>query len=175
LKLKETSPTFRLMREEDLAQVMEINELVYPTVWSVSFFKQQLRQTDSRVNIVFELEGKIVGHGALMKVADEAHIISLVVHPSHQKKGLGSSLLAVLCHHAVNMGMKSMTLEVRASNDPAIGLYKKFGFAPVGFRTNYYSDTGEDALIMWIHDIDDSEFLTTIKSKQRIKGDLWVV
>ncbi len=65
-----------------------------------------------------------------------------------------------------------MTLEVRASNDPAIKLYKKFGFAPVGFRTNYYSDTGEDALIMWIHDIDNPEFLAKIKTKKRIEGDL---
>ena len=105
------APTFRLMKEEDLAEVMEINELVYPTVWSASFFKQQLRQTDSRVNIVFELENKVVGHGALMKVADEAHVISLVVHPLHQKKGIGISLLSVLCHHAVGMGLKSMTSE----------------------------------------------------------------
>ncbi len=160
------------MKEEDLAAVMEINELVYPTVWSASFFKQQLSETDSRVNIVFEFEKKVMGHGALMKVADEAHIISLVVHPSYQKRGLGSSLLSVLCLHAVNMGLKSMTLEVRASNDSAIGLYKKFGFAPVGFRTNYYSDTGEDALIMWVHDIDTPEFLAKIKSKQLTKGDL---
>ena len=65
-----------------------------------------------------------------------------------------------------------MTLEVRKSNESAIGLYKQFGFAPVGFRTNYYSDTGEDALIMWIHDIDDPEFLMKVKNKQRIKGDL---
>ncbi|MAU49766.1 MAG: ribosomal-protein-alanine N-acetyltransferase [Actinobacteria bacterium] len=172
MKLKETAPAFRLMKENDLIEVMEINELVYPTVWSVSFFKQQLRQTDSRVNIVFELEKKIVGHGALMKVADEAHIISLVVHPLHQKKGIGVSMLSVLCHHAVDMGLKSMTLEVRKSNESAISLYKKFGFSPVGFRTNYYSDTGEDALIMWIHDIDDPEFLMKVKSKQRIKGDL---
>ena len=86
------APTFRLMKEEDLAEVMEINELVYPTVWSATFFKQQLRQTDSRVNVVFELEKKVVGHGALMKVADEAHITSLVVHPLHQKKGIGISL-----------------------------------------------------------------------------------
>ncbi|MAT36827.1 MAG: ribosomal-protein-alanine N-acetyltransferase [Acidimicrobiaceae bacterium] len=172
MTLEETGSKFRLMQEKDLAGVMEINDLVYKTTWSASFLRQQLRQKESRLNIVFELQEKILGHGALMKVVDEAHIISLAVHPSHHKTGIGSSLLTVLCQEAVKMGMKSMTLEVRASNDPAIKLYKKFGFAPVGFRTNYYSDTGEDALIMWIHDIDNPEFLTKIKTKKRIEGDL---
>jgi ribosomal-protein-alanine N-acetyltransferase len=62
-----------------------------------------------------------------------------------------------------------MTLEVRCSNEAAIGLYQRFGFAPAGVRVGYYADTGEDALIMWAHDIDQPEFLGRVAVAEKRK------
>jgi ribosomal-protein-alanine N-acetyltransferase len=56
------------------------------------------------------------------------------------------------------MGVKHLSLEVAASNEPAQTLYRRFGFAPVGVRKNYYTVTGEDALVMWVYDIDTPEY-----------------
>jgi ribosomal-protein-alanine N-acetyltransferase len=62
--------------------------------------------------------------------------------------------LADLARAAPALGVRHLTLEVRVGNDPAQGLYRRFGFAPVGVRKNYYAETGEDAIIMWVRDID---------------------
>ena len=66
-----------------------------------------------------------------------------------QRKGIGEALVSVLLEHTTEIGLLSHTLEVRASNDPAIALYSKFGFEAAGVRKNYYEDNGEDAIIMW--------------------------
>ncbi len=56
------------------------------------------------------------------------------------------------------MGVRHLSLEVAASNEPAQTLYRRFGFAPVGIRKNYYPITGEDALVMWAYDIDTPDY-----------------
>ena len=80
---------------------------------------------------------------------DEAHITNLAVHPEYRKKKIGERLIRFLLKLAVSRGIKRATLEVRPSNLAAQNLYKKFGFEVGGIKKGYYSDTGEDALIMW--------------------------
>jgi len=86
------------------------------------------------------------------------------VHPDVQGGGVGTCLLAGLCWAAVAAGLASMTLEVRVSNEDAISLYRRFGFAPAGVRPCYYADRDEDALIMWLHDIGDPAFLERVEA-----------
>ena len=64
----------------------------------------------------------------------------------------------MLVREAVARGTTALTLEVRMGNEPARALYQRFGFAPAGVRKNYYAEVGEDALIMWAHDIDGAEY-----------------
>jgi len=85
-------------------------------------------------------------------------VTSVAVAPDHQRMGIGRVLLAALCRDAEHRGLVAMTLEVRVSNAAAIALYRRFGFAPSGVRPGYYADDGEDALIMWIHDVGKSDF-----------------
>jgi ribosomal-protein-alanine N-acetyltransferase len=90
----------------------------------------------------------------MMLVVGEGHVSTLAVDPRWHRYGIGSRLLLALARESIARGMTALTLEVRLSNQPAQNLYRKFGFAPAGLRKNYYTETGEDALIMWAHDVD---------------------
>lgn len=79
---------------------------------------------------------------------DELHIIDIAVHPAAQRQGLATALLGALIAHASAQELYCVTLEVRASNAPAIALYERLGLAQVGRRTGYYEQGDEDALIM---------------------------
>jgi ribosomal-protein-alanine N-acetyltransferase len=81
-------------------------------------------------------------------MVDEAHVITFAVHPSWRRQHIGDRLLLAMLDIAIDGGANEATLEVRLSNLPARRLYEKFGFRPVGLRPRYYSDNGEDALIM---------------------------
>jgi len=81
-------------------------------------------------------------------MVDEGHIITFAVHPEWRRQHIGERLLLAFLDLAADRGAHEATLEVRLSNLPARRLYEKFGFRPVGLRPRYYSDNGEDALIM---------------------------
>ena len=81
-------------------------------------------------------------------MVDEAHITTFAVHPTWRRRGVGQHLLLRMLQLANDRRAREATLEVRLSNMPARRLYEKYGFRPVGIRPRYYSDNGEDALIM---------------------------
>jgi len=87
-------------------------------------------------------------------VDEDGHITTLTVDPGWHHRGIGTVLLADLARAAPALGVRHLTLEVRVGNAPAQALYRRFGFAPVGVRKNYYAETGEDAIIMWARDVD---------------------
>jgi ribosomal-protein-alanine acetyltransferase len=95
----------------------------------------------------------IVGFGGILQAVDEAHVMNLVVDRAQRRRGVASRLLAALLLTMGDRGARSATLEVRAANAGAIGLYRRFGFERAGRRPRYYAD-GEDAEIMWCHRID---------------------
>lgn len=151
----------RPMADADVEAVWALNTLVQPTSWSVAFLREQLVNPLTHANLIAEIDGRLVGHAAMAMLADEGHVTALSIDPEYQRQGIGRSLLAELCRSALERELTAMTLEVRASNEPAIALYRAFGFAPAGVRPSYYSDpTGltEDALVMWLHDLDDPVF-----------------
>jgi len=141
------------MQREHLGDVHRIDEQVYPKPWSLSLFRQELALTESRVYVVAQVDGQLVGHAGMMLAAGEGHITTVAVDPSWQGRGVASRLLLELHRRAIERGVTAMTLEVRVSNQRAIDLYRRFGYAPAGIRRNYYSEEGEDALIMWAHDV----------------------
>lgn len=100
----------------------------------------------------------IVGYGGLWLTVDDAHITTIAVDPAQRGRGVGELLLNALIDHAYELGGRQITLEVRVSNTGAQQLYLKYGFQPAGTRTRYYTDNGEDALIMWTDPIDAPEF-----------------
>jgi len=104
----------------------------------------------------------IVGYAGLWLMTDEAHITTIAVDPDFQGNGLGELLLVALIDRAKQIGARWLTLEVRVTNDVAQKLYEKYTFKEMGIRRRYYSDNGEDALVMWTDPIDSDTFQSTL-------------
>jgi len=100
---------------------------------------------------VAEVGGLVVGYSGMWVILDEGHITNVAVHPEHRGKQIAESLLLELIKAGVVRGVRRVTLEVRPSNRAALNLYNRLGFVSAGRRKGYYSDTGEDAIIMWRH------------------------
>ncbi len=155
------------MRRRHLRSVLRIEALVYPRPWSHSLFLSELALRGSRAYFVARVGRDIVGYAGLMINADDAHITTIAVDPVHHRRQIGTRLLLVLVREALARGARHMTLEVRLSNHAAQDLYRRFGFGPVGVRKNYYQETHEDALVMWVHDIDSSEYGALLAALER--------
>jgi ribosomal-protein-alanine N-acetyltransferase len=95
----------------------------------------------------------IVGFVGVWIMPDEAHIVTIATRESHRRRGIGEMLLISAIELAQDKRQPLVTLEVRVSNDPAISLYRKYGFEEVGRRPRYYSDNREDALILTVSSI----------------------
>jgi ribosomal-protein-alanine N-acetyltransferase len=104
----------------------------------------------------------IVGYAGLWLMTDEAHITTIAVDPDFQGNGLGELLLVALIDRAKQIGARWLTLEVRVTNEVAQRLYEKYTFKEMGIRRRYYSDNGEDALVMWTDPIDSDTFQSTL-------------
>jgi ribosomal-protein-alanine N-acetyltransferase len=104
----------------------------------------------------------IVGYAGLWLMTDEAHITTIAIDPDFQGNGLGELLLIALIDRAKQIGARWLTLEVRVTNDVAQRLYEKYTFKEMGIRRRYYSDNGEDALVMWTDPIDSDTFQNTL-------------
>ncbi|MCL6091655.1 MAG: ribosomal protein S18-alanine N-acetyltransferase [Actinobacteria bacterium] len=143
--------TFEQMRKRHLPAVLRIEHKAHPKPWSLGVFSSELSQGSSRCYVVVRRGGKVAGYGGLMFVADEGHVTNIAIAPALRRQHLGTLLLAHLAHEATSRGCTAMTLEVRMGNLAAQALYKNFGFVGAGVRRNYYPETGEDALIMWLY------------------------
>ena len=113
----------------------------------------------------------IVGYAGIWVMTDEAHITTIASHPGVRGSGVGEFLLVALIHQGMEIGARWMTLEVRASNSVAQSLYRKYTFKEMGVRRRYYSDNGEDALVMWTDALDSDSFLTTLDQNERKLAD----
>jgi ribosomal-protein-alanine N-acetyltransferase len=142
------------MTPEDLEQVIEIEAWSFPSPWPMSVFLYELRSSLSH-NIVAKTGevhgGAIAGYLNYWIVSDEVHIHHIAVRRDMRRMGIASELMLEMIRRAIRNNGRWGTLEVRPSNLGAIRLYEKFGFKIKGVRPRYYSDTGEDALIMWAH------------------------
>jgi [ribosomal protein S18]-alanine N-acetyltransferase len=146
----EHSYHFRYMREEDIDQVLEVEHASFTVPWSCDAFYNELTNNQFATYIVLEENNKIIGYCGVWIVIDEAHVTNIAILPDYRGKKLGQIMMSKLIEISKEKGAKSMTLEVRVSNDPALALYRKFGFQNGGIRKNYYSDNQEDALVMWV-------------------------
>jgi [ribosomal protein S18]-alanine N-acetyltransferase len=146
------------MRRRHLKGILAIERQVYPRPWSPSLFLAEMSEQSNRAYLVARSGRDVVGYGGLICYGDEAHITTIAVDPDHHRRKIGTRLLCGLIHAAVDMGARAVSLEVRVSNWGAQRLYGRFGFRPVGIRKNYYQETNEDALIMWVDDVHMAEY-----------------
>jgi ribosomal-protein-alanine N-acetyltransferase len=141
------------MRRRHLRAVLRIEAAVYPRPWSLALFLSELALRTTRAYRVARAAGSVVGYAGLMWSGDDAHVTTIAVDPAWQRHKVGTQLLLHLAELARARGARNLTLEVRVSNLGAQALYHQFGFAPAGIRKNYYTETNEDALVMWAEDI----------------------
>jgi ribosomal-protein-alanine N-acetyltransferase len=141
------------MRMADVAAVLEIERLSFSSPWPAFAFEQELTANRLAHYRVARLADRVVAFGGIWLMVDEAHITTFGVHPDHRRRGIGRRLLLELAEAALELGSARLTLEVRVSNEPAQRLYRSFGFNVSGRRVAYYSDDGEDALVMTTPDL----------------------
>jgi ribosomal-protein-alanine N-acetyltransferase len=166
----------RPMTEADINQVAAIERESFPTTWPQTAYRRELANKLARYLVVvdksrraailpsptrrslfsilkrpeqtYETTDYIVGYVGIWLMVDEAHIVAIAVREAYRGKGLGELLLAASIDVALANGQEVVTLEVRRSNTIAQTLYEKYRFLKVGVRKRYYSDNGEDGIIM---------------------------
>lgn len=109
----------------------------------------------------------LIGYGGLWLTVDDAHVTTIAVAPEYRGQGIGELLLNGLIDQAFDLQARMLTLEVRVSNVVAQNLYLKYGFQPAGKRPRYYTDNGEDALIMWTESIQTPEYQERLSELRR--------
>jgi len=160
------------MRRRHVRSVLRIEHQVYPRPWSASLFLSELALRSTRAYFVARVGRDLVGYGGLMMTLEDAHVTTIADDPEWHRHKIGSRLLLALAREAVERGAHSLTLEVRMSNKGAQEMYRRFGFAPVGVRKNYYQETNEDALVMWVHEVDTEEYARLLDSlEEQIPGE----
>ena len=142
------------MRRRDLRRVMEIEHAVFPEPWTRAVFASELALRHGRAYRVAREGHEMVGYVGLMFVDQEAHVTTVAVATEHQGRGVGTRIMLGAMRIALEHGARQISLEVAVGNTRAQALYRRFGFVPVGVRKNYYQLIGEDAYVMWAHDID---------------------
>ncbi len=110
--------------------------------------------------------GPLVGFAGMWMAFDEAHVTTIGVDPALRGEGLGELLFLCMVDEAMARGALWLTLEVRVSNLQAQALYRKYGFTVHGTRKRYYSDNGEDALIMWSRSLTDADVRAEIEDRR---------
>lgn len=159
------------MRRRDITSVVAIEREIFAEPWSQGLYLSELAQRATRRYYVATSGGNVVGYAGGILVAGEAHITTIGVAPTWQKRKIGARLLYRFVADAADWGADSITLEVRMSNTSAQRLYEWFGFAPVGIRKNYYVSTGEDGLVMHIADADSDEYAERLSRIGRALGE----
>jgi [ribosomal protein S18]-alanine N-acetyltransferase len=155
----EATVIIRPMKAEDVQQVQAIDQASFSMPWPASSYNYELNENPHSMLWVAEVEAQegqyqVVGVIVVWLILDEAHIASIAVHPQFRGRSIGKRLLNEALRAAIQKGAVQATLEVRAGNQIAQQLYKRFGFEVAGFRPRYYSDNNEDALIMTVNGLD---------------------
>lgn len=138
--------------EGDIDEIICIERDSFPTPWSEYLFRSEITSPISRLLVgrtMREQRGSVVGYIVYWRVDDEIHLHNIAVRQDMRRKGIASRLLLEAIRCSRLEGARWITLEVRHSNFPAQRMYEKFGFTVRGIRPGYYTDTKEDALIMW--------------------------
>jgi ribosomal-protein-alanine N-acetyltransferase len=144
--------TIDLMGRSDLPEILAIERESFSSPWTAGMFTEELENTLAQclvIRITDKGKSVISAYIIFRLIAEEAHLHNLAVKKESKRQGLAQSLMETMKDIAMQVGICARTLEVRETNKEAISLYRKCGFVVKGRRPLYYTDTHEDALIMW--------------------------
>lgn len=135
------------MSEVHVPAVAELEKLCFSDPWSINSISTELTNPLSTW-LVATQNGEVLGYVGAQSVLDGADMMNIAVHPDHRMQGIGFALIEKLIPQLQQRDVISLSLEVRVSNESAIGLYRKMGFEVIGKRPGYYRNPREDAYIM---------------------------
>jgi [ribosomal protein S18]-alanine N-acetyltransferase len=144
---------FEPLSIDHIPTILEIEKDANPAPWSERSFLNELSNPQSLFKVALE-GGRVVGYGGVWMLIDEAHITNVAIAAEMRRRGIGRRLMIELLKEAKDRGMLCSTLEVRASNEGAIKMYEKLGYTVTTVRKGYYPNNREDAIVMWLHDLD---------------------
>lgn len=151
--------SIRKMTVEDLAAVVELDQVSFSLPWPERSFRFEVTDNPASRCWVAELDGKIVAMIVVWLIVDEAHVATLATHPEHRRQGIARRLLAHALLNLLQEGARSSFLEVRESNLGAQEMYRRFGYEDVGRRRRYYRDNDEDAILMDLAVLDAGQLM----------------
>lgn len=132
----------------DIKDIERLENICFSDPWSYESIRQEIESNDLANYRIITMDGKFAGYCGYWVVGDECGITNVAIDPEFRGLGLGTQLVRNVMEDGENQNLAGFTLEVRVSNQAAIGLYEKLGFKNEGIRPGYYMD-GEDAIIMW--------------------------
>lgn len=135
------------MNISHVAEIAQLEKICFSDPWSEKSVASELENKLSCWLVAVE-EDAVAGYIGSQTVCGETDMMNVAVHPDHRRKGIAEALILSLIEELKGMESHCLTLEVRASNAPAIALYEKLGFSEIGRRKNYYRNPREDALIL---------------------------
>ncbi len=149
--------TIRKMTERDVPAVSQIDRLSFTLPWPEHSFRYEVAENRVARCFVAETDDRqIAAMIVSWLILDEMHIATIATHPDFRRQGIGESLLKEALIDGRGAGAKLAFLEVRAGNEAAQAMYRKFGFLPTGKRPRYYRDNGEDAILMTLEPLETS-------------------
>ncbi len=134
-----------IMREEHIKSVARLERECFSEPWSEKSLLEEIDNPDAYFIVETE-NGEVVGYAGMHTPCGDCYIDNIAVFEKFRGKGFGERLTLSLIEKARELG-DFISLEVRVSNAPAIGLYEKLGFSAVGKRKNFYTSPREDAVI----------------------------
>ena len=134
------------MTLDDIKLIKPNFESNFDRFWNITNLENDFNNPNSSYFIA-KLDNEVVGFAGMLKICDEANIMNIVTKVDKRHLGIGAKLLDSLIESSKKHGLKSITLEVKSNNYPAINLYEKFNFKRIGLRKKYYNNT-DDAIIM---------------------------
>jgi len=161
------------MTVDDIGDVHDIELASFPVPWPPYAFRQELETNRLARYLVARVGEETVAYAGIWLMVDEAHVTTFAVLPAWRRHGIGARLMLALMALSRDVGASVATLEVRLSNVAARNLYQRFGFRPVGVRPRYYSDNGEDALIMTTEQLDAPSMLARMRELSDEYGVPW--
>ena len=138
----------RPMQAADLGGVQLVEQSAYEYPWSRAVFRDCLLA--GYYSVVLDVDHVVSGYAIMSMAAAEAHILNICVHPAQRRLGYGRRLLTALLIRAEEASVREVFLEVRPSNEAALGLYRSAGFREIGIRPAYYQarEGRENAVVL---------------------------
>lgn len=135
----------RRATSKDLVSIQKMEGRIFNNPWSNKSIRNELKRDRNSLNLVAEMDQKIIGYFFAHLLDNEIHILNIAIDVTYQHQGYGKQFFKEIIENYLQYG--DVYLEVKQSNFPAINLYLNFGFEEIDIREAYYAD-GEDAVIM---------------------------